>query len=254
MAAARSGGALRHGPARFVDLHCHTRPRSTRSPRPRRVDRAAAARGLTHLAITDHDRIDGALEGRARSAAELAPELTVIVGQEIRTADGDLIALFLSEAVPPGLSRRRSDRRGPRPGRPRRHPASVRPVPRLAAARRRLERLVAQVDWIEAHNARVMVGNGNQRAAELARAHGLPGIAVSDAHSDFEVGVAYTALDGDPSTPAGLLAALPTRGAGPGPGLVLRPRSCTPVAKVVQRARGNGRVSPGRRSARVGRP
>ena len=43
---------------------------STRWRRPARCVRAAAARGLTHLAITDHDRIDGALEARDRAATE----------------------------------------------------------------------------------------------------------------------------------------------------------------------------------------
>ena len=70
-----------------------------------------------------------------------------------------------------------------------------------------MARLAPLVDWVETHNARV-VGNGNEQAAEFALEHGLPGVAVSDAHSIMEVGVAYTALDGDPSTPAGLLAAL----------------------------------------------
>ncbi len=57
-------------------------------------------RGLTHLAITDHDRIDVAQEARA-----LAPDgLTVIVGEEVKTRDGDLICVFLEQAIPPGLS------------------------------------------------------------------------------------------------------------------------------------------------------
>ena len=50
----------------FVDLHCHTRASfDCFVESPADVMRAAAARGLTHLAITDHDRIDVALEARA---------------------------------------------------------------------------------------------------------------------------------------------------------------------------------------------
>ena len=60
--------------------------------------KAAASRGLTHLAITDHDRIDVALAAR-----EDAPEgLTVIVGEEVKTLEGDLICLFLERAIAPG--------------------------------------------------------------------------------------------------------------------------------------------------------
>src|SRR5687768_11258007 len=84
----------------FIDLHCHTSASFDCLSRPADVVRAAAERGLTHIAITDHDRIDGALAARAA-----APDgLTVIVGEEIRTADGDLIAAFVDRAVPPGMS------------------------------------------------------------------------------------------------------------------------------------------------------
>jgi hypothetical protein len=102
--------------------------------------------------------------------------------------------------------------------------------------------LAPLVDWVETHNARV-VGHGNEDAQAFALEHGRPGVAVSDAHSIMEVGVAYTALDGDPSTPAGLLAALPTAEIIPGRATFFV-RLWTPVAKVVNRIRGNVRVRP----------
>jgi predicted metal-dependent phosphoesterase TrpH len=84
----------------FVDLHCHTKASFDSLSAPAAVIKAAAERGLTHLAITDHDRIDGALEAQA-----LAPAgLTVIVGEEVKTRDGDLICVFLERGIPPGLS------------------------------------------------------------------------------------------------------------------------------------------------------
>ena len=114
----------------------------------------------------------------------------------------------------------------------------------------RMDSLGAMVDWVETHNARLL-GRGNERAAAYAREHGLPGVAVSDAHSIIEVGIAYTVLDGDPSTPAGLLAALLDVQLVPGrASLVVR--GWTPVAKLVQRARGNRRVSPVASTARLG--
>jgi hypothetical protein len=201
--------------------------------------RAAAARGLTHLAVTDHDRIDGALEA-ARIARTEAPGLTVIVGQEVKTTDGDLVCVFLERTIPGGLSAAaaiaETRAQGGLVGIP--HPfdrfrGSILTSPAL-------DHLAADVDWVEAHNARVMVGNGNEKAAAFARERGLPGVAVSDAHSVMEVGVAYSALDGDPSTPAGLLAALPTAELVTGRATFFI-RAVTPVAKLVQRARGRGR-------------
>jgi predicted metal-dependent phosphoesterase TrpH len=223
----------------FVDLHCHTNASFDSLSSPRKVVEAAATRGLTHLAVTEHDRIEGAL--RARDAA---PEgLMVIVGEEIRTADGDLIALFLEEAVEPHRPARETIEavraQGGLVGIP--HPfdrfrGSMLTDPRLEA--------IAQlVDWVEAHNARIVGGSGNERAQQFARDMGLPGVAVSDAHSVLEVGVAYTALDTDPSTPEGLLAALTNVELVPGRASYIV-RTLTPVAKLVNRARGNRRLPP----------
>jgi predicted metal-dependent phosphoesterase TrpH len=221
----------------FVDLHCHTRASFDCLSAPSAVVKAASERGLTHLAITDHDRIDGALEAR-----ELAPAgLTVLVGEEVKTRDGDLICVFLEQAIPPGMSADETiaaaREQGALVGVP--HPFDRLRGSLLREAR--MEALGASVDWVETHNARV-VGRGNEHAATYAVEHGLPGVAVSDAHSILEIGVAYTALDGDPSNPAGLLEALARVQLVPGrASLVIR--AWTPFAKAVQRARGNGRVS-----------
>jgi hypothetical protein len=221
----------------FVDLHCHTRFSFDSLASPRSVVRAAAARGLTHLAITDHDRIEGALEARAE-----APDgLTVIVGEEIRTADGDLIAAFIDRAIEPGMSAVDTiaavREQGGVVGIP--HPFDRFRGSLLRDAR--MASLAPLVDWVEAHNARLL-GRGNELAAEFAAANALPGVAVSDAHSVLEVGVAYTAITGDLSTAAGLVAALSGIELVPGRASVVV-RVLTPVAKVIQRARGNRRVA-----------
>jgi len=222
----------------FVDLHCHTAASFDCLTSPADVVRIAARRGLTHLVVTDHDRIDGALAAR-----DAAPDgLTVIIGEEVKTADGDLICAFLESAVPPGLPATETiaaaREQGALVGIP--HPFDRFRGSLSRSAR--LEALVPLVDWVEVHNAR-LVGHGNEDAAIFARDHGLPGVAVSDAHSGLEVGVAYTALDGDPSTPAGLLAALRTAEIVPGRATYFV-RLWTPVAKGIQRLRGNGRIKP----------
>ena len=219
----------------FVDLHCHTRGSFDSLTDPVAAVRAAASRGLTHLAITDHERIDAAQ--RARDAAP--PGLAVIIGEEVRTADGDLICLFLEHVVPGGLpvleTIARVREQGGLVGIPH-------PFDRFRGSMFRagvLEGIVEQVDWIETHNARI-VGSGNERALAFAREHRIPGMAVSDAHSILEIGVAYTVLEGDPSTAAGLLAALPSARVVPGRASYVA-RVLTPFAKVVQRLRGEGR-------------
>jgi len=231
-------GALQQA---FFDLHCHTSFSFDSLARPRDQVRAAAARGLTHLAITDHDRIDGALEAREQAPAGL----TVIVGQEVKTADGDLICLFLEQSLPalrPAVETIAAAReQGALVGIP--HPFDRYRNSILREAR--LASIVTLVDWIETWNARVVGRNGNEQAALFALEHGLPGVAVSDAHSTLEVGVAYNGARGaDPSTAAGLRAALGRHDLVTGRASYFV-RALTPIAKGVNRARGNGRALAG---------
>jgi predicted metal-dependent phosphoesterase TrpH len=229
----------------FFDLHCHTSYSFDSLARPRDQVRAAAARGLTHLAITDHDRIDGALEAR-----DQAPDgLTVIIGEEVKTADGDLICVFLERALPPGRSALETiaaaREQGALVGVP--HPFDRYRNSLLREAR--LASLVSLVDWVETWNARVVGRNGNEQAALFALEHGLPGVAVSDAHSTLEVGVAYNtalfnpAAGPGPSTADGLRAALGSHEIVTGRASYFV-RGLTPIAKGVNRARGNVRVHP----------
>jgi predicted metal-dependent phosphoesterase TrpH len=226
-------------PRAFVDLHCHTSASFDSLADPVKVARAAAERGLTHLVITDHDRIDGALRAR-----DSAPDgLTVIVGTEVRTSDGDLIGAFLLRPVPrdlPAVETIAAIRdQGGLVGIP--HPFDRFRGSLMRDAR--MASLASLVDWVEVHNAR-LVGSGNERAAEFAAEHRLPGVAVTDAHTVMEVGVAYTVLSGDPSTAAGMLAVLAdaelVRGRA-----TYAVRLWTPVAKLLQRAAGNGRGARG---------
>jgi predicted metal-dependent phosphoesterase TrpH len=225
----------------FVDLHSHTSASFDSLASPRAVVRAAASRGLTHLAITDHDRIDGALAAREMATREALP-LTVLVGQEIRTRQGDLIGVFLERPIRSGLDAVEAIEdvraQGGLVGIP--HPFDRFRSSLLGTGE--VDELAPLVDWVETHNARIMVGNGNQRAAEWALEHELPGVAVSDAHSVLEIGVAYVALDGDPSTADGLRDALATAELVTGRATVFV-RAVTPIAKLVQRARGNGRIA-----------
>ena len=228
----------------FVDLHCHTARSFDSLSDPVKVARAAAERGITHLAITDHDRIDGALEARDRAPAGL----TVIVGEEVRTADGDIVALWIDEAVPPGLSAAETiDRihaQGGLAGVP--HPFDRFRGSAARDGEARLAPIAPLLDYMEAFNARVPYGGANERAAAFAREHGIPGVAVSDAHTIMEVGVAYTVLEGPIRTSGDLRRALHDSMARGAATLVTQRasflvRGFMPVAKLVQRMRGNRR-------------
>jgi len=170
----------------------------------------------------------------------------VIVGQEVRTTTGDLIALYVAKAIPPGLAPYEAAQAVREQGGV---VGIAHPFDRFRAGAGRkgwedeLERLIPALDYVEAWNARLMVGDGNARAAEFAKSHSLPGVAASDAHTVMEVGVAYTIMSGALDTAEEFRAALAA-----GPRLVTAHgsrliRLGMPFAKVVQRVRGNRRVS-----------
>jgi len=176
------------GPWR-VDLHSHTyaSPDSANDPR----DLVARARdvGLAKLAVTDHNTIEGALEAKA-----LAPDL-IIVGQEIDTeVGGELIAYYVTERVPPHLPVREAIARLRGQG----AVISVsHPLDRLRGSAMGEEQTLAIIDLVDAlevFNSRCLLAADNRRAAELARRHGKPGTAGSDAHTLPEVGAATVTL------------------------------------------------------------
>ena len=110
MKAVFSGSSISQGHA---DLHTHTHysgfnkaffipyPESV-TPPERMVD-VAVKKGLDVLCITDHDEIEGALKAQ-RYVREKELETAVVVGEEVTTADGHVLGLFLQERIPPCLS------------------------------------------------------------------------------------------------------------------------------------------------------
>lgn len=236
-----AAAAVRQQGRAIVDLHCHTSASFDSLSDPIAVVRAAAARGITHLAITDHDRVDGAQ--RARDAH--IPGIQVLVGSEVRTREGDLIALFIERPIAAGLPAAEAiaaiRAQGGAVGVPHPFDAWRGSLLRDEAA----IALLTQVDWIEGWNARLVAPGGNARAASLAEERGIPAVASSDAHTILEVGGAATILAGDPSTLLGLRAALHGEiQTINGRGATLA-RLITPVAKVINAARGNRRIAPG---------
>ena len=169
-----------------LDMHMHTE--ASRDSRVRLADFAAAAREaqLGAVCITDHDTIEGALRLR-----DMDTGLQVVVGEEITTADGELIGLFLERPIAPHQTAERSIRliheQGGLAYVP--HPFSRN---RLRHLRRRvLEAVASQLDIVEVFNAREVASSSNLRALDFARRHDLPGGVGSDAHRRIEVGRAY---------------------------------------------------------------
>ncbi len=168
-----------------VELHCHTQASFDSLTKPEAIVRACREKGVDRIAITDHNTMAGVAAVQA-----LAPDL-VIPGEEIKTAEGELIGWFMTEEIPRGLSLEETIARlraqGAVIGVP--HPLDSLRMG-SALGEEALMRVIDQVDALEVLNARCLRQGDNDRARAIARAHGKLMTAGSDAHAAREIGAA----------------------------------------------------------------
>jgi predicted metal-dependent phosphoesterase TrpH len=171
-----------------VEFHCHTIYSKDSLTSPEKLLAACRRKGIDRVVITDHNSIRGALR-----AKELDPE-RVIVGEEIKTTAGEILAAYVSEEIPRGLPPSEVLDRLEAQGAfiSVSHPFDVMrsggwDTPDLLA-------ILPRVHALETFNARCMQPVFNFQAAAFAEKHGLPGTVGSDAHAAFELGTATLLL------------------------------------------------------------
>ncbi len=153
--------------------------------------------GLDCIAVTDHNTIRGALK-----VQEMAP-FRVIIGEEIKTAGGEIIGLFLEEEIPRDLPPLETVNRIKEQGGLVSIPHPFDHFRRSVITREALNEVLPHVDVMEAFNARNTLQRDNRKAEELAREHGILTTAVSDSHTLVEMGRAYVEMPDFDGTPEG---------------------------------------------------
>ncbi len=184
-----------------LDLHVHTLYSSDSLLTLSEIAEVLRRRGVDGLAVLDHNTIDGALALRER-----AP-FVVIVGEEIRTTEGEIAGLFLERQIPPGLSPEETIAAIREQGGIVYVPHPLDRLRRSALGRESLERIIKQVDALEVFNARDLVPQNTALARRIAEAHGLAMGAGSDAHVAYEIGRGYVEIESFDG-PSSFLAAL----------------------------------------------
>jgi predicted metal-dependent phosphoesterase TrpH len=167
------------------DMHVHTL-HSERCGwmRPERLVEHAKEKGLDGLAVTDHNTIDGAREVFDIVRDEQM-DLSVIIGEEITTDRGEVLAYFINQEIEPGpfeevlLAIKRAGGVS----------AIPHPFDKLRHHAVRLTRDdVGSFDCIETFNARCISKTYNDLAYIFGKEYGIAITAGSDAHFLNEVG------------------------------------------------------------------
>lgn len=173
----------------LVEFHTHTNASKDSLTPPAELIAAARRKGIDRLIITDHNTIAG-----ARAAQALDPEL-VIVGEEIMTTRGEILAAYVTEEIPAGLPPQEVIQRLRNQGA---FISVSHPFDKLRSGGWKepdLLEILSLVDAIEVFNSRCMLPSFNREARRFAEKHNIPGTVGSDAHAAFEVGRSLLRLE-----------------------------------------------------------
>jgi predicted metal-dependent phosphoesterase TrpH len=180
----------------IADIHTHTRcsgfgrysflhfPESVTEPA--KAVEAARKKKLDVLCITDHNTIQGAIIAKKRAAG-----IDVVIGEEISSADGEILALFIQEEIKPELGAPETidlihDQGGVAVAA---HPFS----PQCPSLGKKICDL--KLDGVEVFNACHRDAYTNLMAQTFSPA-GMAWLGSSDAHSINMIGNGYTIFEG----------------------------------------------------------
>jgi len=170
-----------------LEMHLHSIGSKDSLMKPRQILEVACRRGIDKLFITDHNRIDV-----AKQMQQDYPEKAMI-GEEIFTTKGELLAFFVRENVPVGLEPAEAIRLLKKQG------AFISVSHPYDRQRRGWEdedlmQILPQVDALEVFNSRCLSNKMNESAADLAKEKHLLCTVGSDAHIYFEIGKSFVRL------------------------------------------------------------
>jgi len=168
-----------------IDLHIHSKYSDDSLLGPCTIIRKAKSKGISVIAVVDHNTIVGALETSKEASVE---DILVVPGIEVRTNLGDLIGLFVKEQIDSRDFCEAVDAIKGQNG------LVVLPHP-LRGHPKISREMMNDIDLVEALNGRTP-HRENIQATELALSYGKPVISGSDAHFTFELGCVRTILSG----------------------------------------------------------
>jgi predicted metal-dependent phosphoesterase TrpH len=175
-----------------IDLHTHSILSQDGSIRATEYQQVLESGKLDYIAVTDHNQLSFALELNRKLGDRIIP------GEEIKTVSGEVIGLYLSQEIAPGLSLKETitaiRSQGGLVYIP--HPFTTY---KSGLDLSSLESILSEIDILETYNARSFNQNSNLKAQAYAAEHHLAAAAGSDSHSSFGLGRCYNMISSPPN-------------------------------------------------------
>ena len=172
-----------------IDLHVHSNTSYDCCTQIEQFRKVFERGVVDKIAITDHSKIGLAFELKKIFGDK------IVIGEEIKTNEGEIIGLFLSKEIPKGLSPEETiDEIRKQNG--------VVYIPHPFDKRRsgigkskRYEDIIKRADIIETFNSRCFTQKPNGIAKEFATSHNIIKACASDAHMPGEIGRSYIEIE-----------------------------------------------------------
>lgn len=176
-----------------VDFHTHSEASLDGGIGPEQYAKILRDERLDVIAITDHNRIDFAVGMQKALGVE-----HIIVGEEISTTDGDIIGLYLTSKIDPGMTVEDTINAIKLQG-------GIVYIPhpfekfRNGIQEDKLQDIIDRVDIIEVINGRALSSKLRTKAYTMATKNQLASASSSDAHGFRGVGFSYTTMKNRPT-------------------------------------------------------
>ena len=158
--------------------------------KPELVLKIAQKREINGLAITDHNKVEGAIKVKSINKD---PDFEVIIGSEVLTRQGELLAYYIQEPIRSKDIFEAIDLIRDQGGIVAiAHPFAI-VRPHLTG---NFKPIIKKLDALECFNSRNVFEFENKKAARIAREFDKATLGSSDAHFYFEIGNARTCFDG----------------------------------------------------------
>ncbi len=175
-----------------MDLHTHTRHSKDGKISPEELARKAAKLGFDAIGVTDHGTVRGAIETE-RIAKRIAKDLIVIIGQEVKTKQGEVLVYGIRDDIEEEQDLIKTcqevkDKKGflivPHPFDPMRRGTG-----------KRIMEIMKHIDAVEGFNERTIINRFNDNAMAFVKENRIPAVVGSDAHFIDEFGKTYMLIE-----------------------------------------------------------